>query len=90
MFAGNTFEECMQYTVRNIPERLDHQIREEARRQGKSINQVILENLLRAFGLKGEAPKRRDLSAVAGTWVADSEVEDALDEQRRIDEEMWR
>jgi hypothetical protein len=80
----------MQYTIRDIPKRLDEAIRERARREGKSLNQTTIEALLRAFGLTGERVKHRDLSDVAGTWGDDAEVDAALEDQRRIDEEMWR
>jgi hypothetical protein len=35
-------------------------------------------------------PKRRDLSDLAGTWVEDPEFDAALEDQRRIDWELWR
>lgn len=35
-------------------------------------------------------PKRRDLSDIAGTWVEDPEFDAALEDQRRIDWELWQ
>ena len=80
----------MQYTLRNVPEHLDRELRERARREGKSLNETLLELLAIATGLQGGAPPRRDLSDVAGTWVEDPELDQALSEQRAIDEELWR
>jgi plasmid stability protein len=80
----------MQYTLRNVPEHLDRELRERARRQGKSLNETLLELLAIATGLQAERPPRRDLSDVAGTWVEDPELDRALSEQRTIDEELWR
>lgn len=80
----------MQYTLRNVPEHLDRLLRERAREEGKSLNQMMLELLGHALGLAEEAPPRRDLSDVAGTWVEDPETDQALAEQRRVDEELWR
>lgn len=74
----------------NAPHRSDRREREEARREGKSINQLILDRLWRAFGLSGDAPKRRDLSDVTGSWVEDADVDEALEAQRTIDDDMWR
>ncbi len=37
-----------------------------------------------------EAAHRRDLSDIAGAWIEDPEVDRALEEQRKIDPELWR
>ena len=79
----------MQYTLRNVPEELDHALRERARREGRSLNEVALEALKVALGLSDEALVRRDLGDVAGTWIEDSQVEAALADQRQIDEDLW-
>ena len=79
-----------QYTLRKIPDDLDRALREEARKQHKSLNQVAVEALQRAVGVAGEEPiKRRDLADVVGSWVADPVIDAALEDQRRIDPELW-
>lgn len=80
----------MQYTIRNLPKRLDRAIRERARLENKSLNEVAIEGLLRAFGVAGEPAPLRDLSGIVGTWQEDPEMERVLAEQRRIDPELWR
>jgi plasmid stability protein len=80
----------MQYTLRNIPKQLDRLLRERARREGKSLNEVVLEALRRALELEGEPVIHRDLRDIAGTWVSDDEVDRALADQRRIDPDLWR
>jgi plasmid stability protein len=80
----------MQYTIRNLPKHLDRAIRERARRENKSLNEVALEALLRAFGLQGEQPVVRDLSDIVGTWREDPEMDKAFEDQRRVDPELWR
>jgi len=80
----------MQYTLRNLPKHLDQAIRDRARREQKSLNEVTIEALLRAFGIQGEAPPARDLSDVAGTWQEDPEMDRVLADQRRVDPELWR
>lgn len=79
----------MQYTIRNVPDDLDKALRERARREGRSLNEVALEALRRDVGLLSEQPKRRDLSSFSGTWIDDPDVEKALADQRAIDEQMW-
>lgn len=80
----------MQYTIRNIPPAVDRALRERARREGKSLNAVATEALARGLDLEGQAVRRRDLGAIAGSWVRDREVDRALDEQRTIDPDLWR
>ena len=80
----------MQYTLRNVPPLLDEALRARAREEGKSLNEVTIEVLRTGLGLKGVPVKHRDLSDVVGTWVADPELEEALEDQRRIDPELWR
>ncbi len=81
---------CMQYTLRNVPKSLDRALREQARSQNKSLNDIVLEALRRALGLEGEPLVQRDLSDVVGTWQEDPELDRVLAEQRRIDPEAWK
>jgi hypothetical protein len=80
----------MQYTLRNVPPALDEAIRRRAREEGKSLNEVAIEALMRALGLRGELTRQRDLSSVAGSWQSDPDTDAVLEEQRRIDPELWR
>jgi hypothetical protein len=51
---------------------------------------VALEALERGAGLSDEArPRHRDLSELSGADRKDPRVEEALEDQRRIDPEMW-
>ena len=79
----------MQYTIRNIPPELDSVLRSEAKKKDKSLNQVTVEALMRAFGLEGSDAPRRDISFLVGSWDDDPEVESALEAQRQIDSELW-
>jgi len=80
----------MQYTIRNIPDYLDSALRESAARLGKSLNEVAVEALVRGAGLGDKPIRRRDLSDIVGTWVEDPAFDEAIADQRRIDEEMWK
>lgn len=84
------YRKCMQYTIRNISTMIDRALRERARREGKSLNKVAAEALARGLDLEDQRVRRRDLSAIAGSWVRDREVERALDEQRKVDPDLWR
>jgi hypothetical protein len=80
----------MQYTLRNVPPALDDALRAMAARERKSLNEAAIEALARGLGFDGPVRGARDLSDIAGQWVDDPEVERALDEQRRVDEALWR
>ena len=80
----------MQYTIRTVPPQIDRALRERAEREGKSLNEVALAALARGLDLEDQPVRRRDLSAIAGSWVRDREVDRALDEQRAIDPDLWR
>ena len=80
----------MQYTIRNIPDYLDAALRVSAQEQGKSLNEVAIEALVRGAGLSEERRQQRDLRDIAGTWKKDPAFDSALVAQDTIDEAMWR
>lgn len=79
----------MQYTIRNVPKSLDSALRQRAQHEHKSLNQVVVECLVRALGLSEEHVRHRDLRDIAGTWQRDPAVDAALDDQRRVDADLW-
>jgi hypothetical protein len=80
----------MQYTIRNVPESLDAELRRVARERGKSLNEVAIEALARGAGVAGERVRKRDLADIVGTWHEDPAFDSALAAQDTIDKEMWR
>ena len=80
----------MQYTIRGIPERLDTVLRERARVENKSLNEVALGALADGLGVGSERTVRRDLSDIAGTWRKDAEVDAALASHDRVDSRLWK
>ena len=85
-----TYTRCMQYTIRNIPKALDVMLRDRAKKEGKSLNQMVIQTLARAMGFSSEPVRQRDLSPFAGTWLEDPEFDRAIEDQDRIDEDLWR
>jgi plasmid stability protein len=88
--ACTAYNECMQYTIRNVPDYLDAALRSSADEQGKSLNEVAIEALARGAGLSGRRIRQRDLHDIAGTWRRDAVFSEALAAQDTIDEAMWR
>lgn len=79
-----------QYTVRQVPRRLDEALRLAARRQGKSLNEIALDALAQGLGLAGEPIQHHDLDALAGSWVEDPAFDEAIRAQDQIDPAVWR
>jgi len=82
-----------QITVRSVPEQLERELRECARREGVSLNRAVLRLLSRATGLDATRHRnRRDFSRIAGAWTAEqaAEFDRTMEGFEAIDEEMWR
>ena len=80
----------MQYTIRGIPERLDTVLRERARAENKSLNEIALGALADGLGVGSQPTVRRDLGDIAGTWKKDAEAEAAVASHDRIDPRLWK
>jgi Inner centromere protein, ARK binding region len=91
MHALQVHNACMaQLTIRKVPLAVERALRRRAKQEDMSLNQVALEALARGAGVTAERVKQRDLDDVVGTWAEDPAFEAALEEQRRIDPELWR
>ena len=60
----------MQYTLRNIPRKVDQALRARAKAERKSLNQAAVEALKHGLGVSDAPTKRRDLSDLIGTLTA--------------------
>jgi hypothetical protein len=84
----------MTYKLDDIPDDLDRALRERAAAEHKSLNATIIDVLSRGLGVQAFPPAEPsedpDLSDVAGTWEEDPEFDAILEEQNRIDPEMWK
>jgi hypothetical protein len=80
---------CMQYTIRNVPNYLDAALRDAARREGKSLNEVTVLALARGAGLSESPRRKRDLTDLAGSWREDPVFDSALAAQDTIDDDLW-
>ena len=87
---GGAYNPCMQYTIRNVPESLDAALRERARQENKSLNEVVVQALARAMGFTREPIRHRDVRDIAGTWREDPTFDRAVEDQHQVDEELWR
>ncbi len=81
-------------TIRGIDEALDQALKTTAREESRSINQLVLEVLKERFGLTKvthHTHRHHDLDDLFGRWSAEEyeRIQGAVDEQRKIDPELW-
>ena len=79
-----------QYTIRQVPLRIDQALRERAHRERRSLNAVAIEALERGLGIAEEAIRHHDLDDLAGTWVHDPAFDQAIEDMDQIDPELWK
>jgi hypothetical protein len=89
---GATME---QITIRGIPKKVEKAIKEESKKEGKSLNKAIIALLEKAVGVEKKAQVQKlyhDLDHLAGKWSVNeaSEFDTYLNDQRKIDEETWK
>lgn len=81
-------------TIRGIDDTIAGALKEKARREGTSVNAVLLKTLKESLGL--EKRKRiavyDDLDYLAGTWSAEdaAEFNRATEVFEKVDEDIWK
>lgn len=78
-----------QYTIRGVSARTDAVLREMAGERGVSLNTLAL-SLLDAVAGADDGVRHHDLDALAGTWVADADCDQALRAFDRIERGLWK
>jgi ribosomal protein S24E len=82
-------------TVRGINPSMDKRLQDLARKQGKSINQVILDTLQKSLGVDKEQKFTRvydDLDHLFGKWsqAEFDRIQAKIDAESIIDKELWQ
>jgi Trm5-related predicted tRNA methylase len=90
-----TEAEMKSMTVRGIDPVLAQKLKRAAKEQGKSVNQLIVETIRKAFGMHKEKQGSRtydDLDGLFGRWSQAhlEAVQGSIDQQRKIDDELWK
>jgi hypothetical protein len=80
---------AIQYTLRNVPPGLDRALRRRAKQLSRSLNEVAIEALMRGAGEAHAPVEQHDVDFLFGSWVEDSDVDQALSDQRKIDPDLW-
>lgn len=80
-----------QYTIRNVPENVDRYFRKLSEITGKSLNQVIVDELSNSAGQGNSSESLADsLSWFIGSSTIDDETVKFLDDEDRIQKELTR
>lgn len=77
---------AIQYTVRGVPSEVDRALRDRATRQRRSINQVIIDELIKATVGRRQVA---DFSDLVGRWQPDPAFDEIVGGQRTIDPGDW-
>ena len=80
----------IQYTLRDIPPRVDEALRRKAKEQGVSLNRAAVEAIAHGLGLSEEKPVYHDLDHLVGTWVEDPAFDEAIRQMDSIDPDLWK
>ncbi len=78
-----------QFTIRGVPARLESALRERARREGRSLNAVVLDSLAAGAGVSAQEVIHEDLDDLVGTWVEDPDFDRAILAQDQVDDQAW-
>ena len=82
-------------SVRGLDPELEEKLKQFAREEGKSVNQVVIEAMKKQFGLAKERKFTkiyRDLDHLFGRWSQEEfdRIQERIESGRKIDEELWR
>ena len=82
-------------TIRGVEPEVAEKLKTAAKKQGKSVNHVILELIKSSLGFKKEkkfSRKYDDLDDLFGRWNDDEfrKINNSITAQRQIDPELWK
>ena len=81
-------------TIRGIEPEISERLKSIATKQGKSVNQLMLEFIKKNIGLEKEKKYSReyhDLDDLFGKWTDEEyeSIQGKINGERRIDQELW-
>ncbi|MDZ4846513.1 MAG: hypothetical protein SH857_13300 [Chitinophagales bacterium] len=81
-------------TIKNLDHDLFQKLKEEAKKQGKDVNALLVQLLANFFDIKPNRKKgsKKELKDLAGTWNKKEyrEFMDNTADLRQIDEQLWK
>jgi hypothetical protein len=81
-----------QFILRQVPILIEKQLREKSRKNGVSLNKMIISLLKKALGLPDGYTKKRSASHLAGTWNSKqaNQLTHHLKIFEKIDKDVWK
>ena len=81
-------------TVRGIDSILSEKLKQAAKEEGRSVNQVVIDTIKQRFGIKKEKKYTmvyHDLDHIFGRWSSEEfeRIQEKIDKERKIDKELW-
>jgi len=81
-------------TVRGLEPALAGKLRQAAHKEGKSVNQFVIESLKKLLGEEKEkrfAVVHHDMDHLFGRWSQEEfdAIQGKIDSERTVDEELW-
>ena len=81
-------------TIRGVDSGLYKRLQGKAKKEGRSINQVVIDSLRKYYGLEKEKKYTEvynDLDHLFGTWTEDEyeTIQGEIEAQRKIDPDLW-
>ena len=80
----------IQYTIRQIPNQVDEALRQKAKNEGRSLNEVAIEAITLGAGLAEKRPQFHDLDPLIGSWKKDPKFDEAIRVQDQVDPHLWQ
>jgi plasmid stability protein len=82
-------------TIRGVELEVAEKLKTTAAREGKSVNQLVLEFIKKNLGLEKEKKYTReysDLDELFGRWTDKefNKVQDKINQERQIDQDLWK
>ncbi len=81
-------------TIRNVEPTVSEKLKQEAKNQGKSVNQFIIDMIEQNLGFKKKkkySAIHHDLDHLFGKWTDEeyNQIQGRIDRERKIDKELW-
>ncbi|MFH2129949.1 MAG: toxin-antitoxin system HicB family antitoxin [bacterium] len=81
-------------TIRNVEPSVSEKLKCEAKNQGKSVNQFIIDMIEQNLGFKKKkkfSNIHHDLDHLFGKWTDEeyNQIQGRIDKERKIDKELW-
>ena len=82
-------------TIRGIDDNISEKCKKIAKKEGKSVNQFVLDTLKERVGLKKTKKYTtvyNDMDHLFGIWSEEDYkiIQEKIDSERKIDKELWK